>query len=205
MGFAVPAASAAFTAIKGATAAMQASQGLMTALRVASAGMQIMKGMQAKQRYNTQARYRQLEGRVEAVQEKEKGNEILRRIKVGLANNIALSGATGFDIADLTVQGRMNFGVMRPGSIEFSTSQDNQDIIGLQTNRDVDDLRAAGNSALMGGIAGAIGSFANSPQIGTAPDVVTNPISTMGPRLQPAPTFYNPYIRPKLTAGDLFR
>lgn len=203
MGWVVPVAQA--------VGAVSSSGGLMTALKFGSAFGAIMMGKATQDRYNTMAKYRMLEGRVEAVQANEKGNEVLRRINVALADNIALTGAAGFNMADATVQGRMNFGVMRPGSIEFSTAKSNQDVAMIYASRDANDMRAAGRQAFMGGIVSAMGTLASggmdAAQIGTAPAGAVT--SSYGPRLVSAPTFSNPMLsmnlRPQLTAGGLFR
>lgn len=65
---------------------------LMSALQYRST---VAAGKAEQEFYNAQARNRRLQGRVEAVEAKEKGNEILRRAKAAIASNITGGYASG--------------------------------------------------------------------------------------------------------------
>lgn len=171
----VPAISAAATAFSTASAGTQ----LMTGLRIVSGFMKLKQGLDRARDLRRAANYEILEGRVEAVRERERGVEILRRMKVALADNIALTGATGFDFADATIQNRMTFGVMRPGSIEYSTSRDNRAMAMMGANRRAADFRSAAKSATMTGVIGFLGDIGGAGQdlglLGTGQSPTTMP------------------------------
>ena len=154
---------------------------VMLALKVGASIMQFEAGRQAKKQYNAQARYKQLEGRIEAVKEKERGNEVLRRINIAMAENAAVAAATNINPISGTIRDRINQGILRPGATDFYTSRDNATIALLNANAQAQDLRAAGQQAFRQGMIGAATTLASGfddfSGIGSAPAASTTSVA----------------------------
>jgi len=89
---------------------------VMSALQYRST---VAAGKAEQEFYNAQARNRRLQGRVEAVEAKEKGNEILRRAKVALASNLAGGYASAVIPTVGSVQTVSRQQGIRPGLVDF--------------------------------------------------------------------------------------
>ena len=91
-----------------------------TALSAMSAMAQISAGEKAKEAYDQRARNEQLRGRVEAVNAKKKGVEVLKRTNASLASIIAGAGRQGLTLRSGTVRDREVFLVRRPASVSYT-------------------------------------------------------------------------------------
>jgi len=129
-------------------------------------------GKSEQEFYNAQARNRRLQGRVEAVEAKEKGNEILRRAKVALASNLAGGYASAVIPTVGSVQTVSRQQVLRPASLDFGITEMDALLAVEQANREAGYLeyrgqmaasqartKALGNLAMAGFQAGLSGAF----------------------------------------------
>ena len=97
--------------------------------------------------YNAQARNRRLQGRVEAVEAKEKGNEILRRTKAALASNLAGGYASSVIPTVGSVQTVSRQQVLRPASLDFGITEMDALLAVEQANREAGYLEYRGQMA----------------------------------------------------------
>lgn len=129
-------------------------------------------GKSEQEFYNAQARNRRLQGRVEAVEAKEKGNEILRRTKAALASNLAGGYASAVIPTVGSVQTVSRQQVLRPASLDFGITGMDALLAVEQANREAGYLeyrgqmaasqartQALGNLAMAGFQAGLSGAF----------------------------------------------
>lgn len=120
-----------------------------------NAVMSVKKGMDAKAGYKAQARTAELEGRVEAVKEKERGIEQLKNTRKALASVSAIASAGGLEPTIGTPQDIGTFNVLNPGINDFITSKDNEATAIASATAKARDLRYAGKQAMTGGLIGA--------------------------------------------------
>ena len=142
---------------------------VMSALQYRST---VAAGKAEQEFYNAQARNRRLQGRVEAVEAKEKGNEILRRTKAALASNLAGGYASAVIPTVGSVQTVSRQQVLRPASLDFGITEMDALLAVEQANREAGYLeyrgqmaasqartQALGNLAMAGFQAGLSGAF----------------------------------------------
>lgn len=133
---------------------------ISTGLSVASAFAQIKQGQDAKKAYYAQARYKELEGRVEAVKAKEQGIKALEATRRALASVNASAVAGGLEPNIGTPVDIATFNVIRPGTGDFFTARDNASLAISSANAQAEDLRFAGRQAKKQGYLSALGSIA---------------------------------------------
>ena len=142
-----------------------------TALSAMSAMAQISAGEKAKEAYEQRARNEQLRGRVEAVNAKKKGVEVLKRTNASLASIIAGAGRQGLALTSGTVRDREVFLVRRPASEDFSDTAFTASMALMTADMRASDLRGAGEQARLQGQIGAFstlaGAFTNAMSIGS--------------------------------------
>ena len=142
-----------------------------TALSAMSAMAQVSAGEKAKEAYEQRARNEQLRGRVEAVNAKKKGVEVLKRTNASLASIIAGAGRQGLALTSGTVRDREVFLVRRPASEDFSDTAFNASMALMTADMRASDLRGAGEQARLQGQIGAFstlaGAFTNAMSIGS--------------------------------------
>ena len=142
---------------------------VMSALQYRST---VAAGKAEQEFYNAQARNRRLQGRVEAVEAKDKGNEILRRTKAALASNLAGGYASSVIPTVGSVQTVSRQQVLRPASLDFGITEMDALLAVEQANREAGYLeyrgqmaasqartQALGNLAMAGFQAGLSGAF----------------------------------------------
>ena len=121
--------------------------------------------------YDQRARNEQLRGRVEAVNAKKKGVEVLKRTNASLASIIAGAGRQGLALTSGTVRDREVFLVRRPASEDFSDTAFNASMALMTADMRASDLRGAGEQARLQGQIGAFstlaGAFTNAMSIGS--------------------------------------
>tara|TARA_R100000329_G_C7616959_1_gene219102 strand:- start:1960 stop:2514 length:555 start_codon:yes stop_codon:yes gene_type:complete len=149
----------------------------------ASALMQYQAGKEAKKGYESQAKFKALEGRVEGVKAKEQGTEALRNARKLLANITATARSGGLEPNIGTPVDFGIFNIINPAFRDFQTAKDNQLFIKMQTNAQVEDLLRAGREAKAQGVANALGTlgsgFANY-QATRTPNTSTTTTNTSG-------------------------
>lgn len=104
-------------------------------------------GKVAQEAANVEARNRRLQGRVEAVEAKEKGNEILRRTKAALASNIAGGYASGVIPTVGTVQTVSRQQVLKPASLDVGITEMDALLATEKANREARYLEYQGQMA----------------------------------------------------------
>ena len=117
---------------------------VMSALQYRST---VAAGKAEQEFYNAQARNRRLQGRVEAVEAKEKGNEILRRTKAALASNLAGGYASSVIPTVGSVQTVSRQQVLRPASLDFGITEMDALLAVEQANREAGYLEYRGQMA----------------------------------------------------------
>ncbi len=133
-------------------------------LSAASAMMQIRSGAVQKKRYEEQARWKKINGSIEAAKHREQGVSILREINESLATVVAGAEATGVVAFQGSAQDRATFRVMAPGMEDFKTTSMNTELALLGAAAQASDLQAAGKQAYLAGVAGAFGTMGSSAQ-----------------------------------------
>ena len=131
-----------------------------TGLSVASAFAQIKQGQDAKKAYYAQARYKELEGRIEAVKAKEQGIKALEATRRALASVNATAFAGGLEPTIGTPNTFAVSQVIKPGTTDFFTARANADFAITSSLAQAEDLRFAGRQARKQGLMSGIGSFA---------------------------------------------
>lgn len=145
-----------------ALASASALQTASMAFSAFSAFMTIKQGMDTKRAYNAQARQAELEGRVEAVREKERGIQVLANTRKALASVSAIASAGGLEPTIGTPQDIGTFNVLNPGINDFITSKDNEASAIASASAKARDLRYAGKSAMTGALISAGTSLATA-------------------------------------------
>jgi len=133
--------------------------GIGLLLQVAKYKATLAGGKATQQFYDAQARNERLKGRVEAVEAKEKGNEILRRAKAALAANIA----GGYASAVIPTKGSARvYGqqqILRPAALDFGIMQEEAILAIEQANRQASYLEYRGQMARSQAKSQAIGGL----------------------------------------------
>jgi len=133
--------------------------GIGLVLQVAKYKATLAGGKATQQFYDAQARNERLKGRVEAVEAKEKGNDILRRAKAALAANIA----GGYASAVIPTKGSARvYGqqqILRPAALDFGITQEESILAIEQANRQASYLEYRGQMARSQAKSQAIGGL----------------------------------------------
>ena len=129
-----------------------------------SAFMQIRAGAAQRRRYEEQARWKKINGSIEAAKHREQGVSILRQMNESLASVVAGAEASGVVAFQGSAQDRATFRVMAPGMEDFKSTSRNAELAMLGAAAQARDLQAAGKQAYLAGVAGAMGTLAGSAQ-----------------------------------------
>ena len=122
---------------------------------------QMTAGERAKEAYEQRARNEELNSRIEAVNAKKKGIEVLKRTNASLASIIAGSPRQGLAFSG-TVLDRGVFLVQRPASDDFSDTAFNASMALATGQMRASDYRAAGEQARLQGQIGAFSTMATA-------------------------------------------
>lgn len=133
---------------------------ISTGISAVTAVMAIQQGQDAKKAYYSQARYKELEGRIEAVKAKEQGIKALENTRRALASVNASARAGGLEPNIGTPVDIATFNVIKPGTADFFTARDNASLALSSAKAQAEDLRFAGKQALKQGYISAMGSIA---------------------------------------------
>ena len=159
---------------------------LALALASGSALMQYQAGREVKKGYESKAKFKALEGRVEGVKAKEQGTEALRNARKLLANITATARSGGLEPNIGTPVDFGIFNIINPAFRDFQTAKDNQLFIRMQTNAQVEDLLRAGREAKAQGVANALGTLSagimNASRVGGPPADTNTPTSNTSGR-----------------------
>ena len=145
-------------------------QTVAIAMSAMSAMAQMSAGEKAKQAYEERAKNERLRSRVEAVNARKQGVEVLKRTNASLASVIAGSPRQGLALRSGTVQDRSVFLVQAPASDDFNTTAFNAYMSIATGQMRANDLSRAGDQARLQGQIGAFSTmsmaFANASSIG---------------------------------------
>ena len=130
-------------------------QTVAIAMSAMSAMAQMSAGERAKEAYEERSKNEKLRSRVEAVNARKRGVEVLKRTNASLASVIAGSPKQGLALRSGTVRDRDVFLVQRPASDDFSTTAFNASMSLLTGQMRADDLSRAGDQARLQGQIGA--------------------------------------------------
>ena len=135
-----------------------------------SAMAQMTAGEKAKEAYEERAKNEKLRSRVEAVNARKRGVQVLKETNRNLASIVAGSPKQGLALRSGTVQDRSVFLVQAPASDDFSTTAFNATMAIATGQMRANDLSRAGDQALLQGQIGALSTvsmaFANASSIG---------------------------------------
>ena len=131
-----------------------------TGISVATAFAQIKQGEATKKAYYAQARYKELEGRIEAVKAKEQGIRALENTRRALASVNASARAGGLEPTIGTPVDIGTFNIIKPGTTDFFTAKDNASLALSSAKAQAEDLRFAGRQAKKQGYLSALGTIA---------------------------------------------
>ena len=145
-------------------------QTVAIAMSAMSAMAQMSAGERAKEAYEERAKNEKLRSRVEAVNARKRGVQVLKETNRNLASIVAGSPKQGLALRSGTVQDRSVFLVQAPASDDFSTTAFNATMAIATGQMRANDLSRAGDQALLQGQIGALSTvsmaFANASSIG---------------------------------------
>ena len=145
-------------------------QALALAASAMSAMAQMSAGEKAKEAYEERAKNERLRSRVEAVNARKQGVEVLKRTNASLASVLAGSPRQGLALRSGTVQDRSVFLVQAPASDDFNTTAFNAYMSIATGQMRANDLSRAGDQARLQGQIGAFSTmsmaFANASSMG---------------------------------------
>lgn len=145
-------------------------QALALATSAMSAMAQMTAGEKAKEAYEERAKNEKLRSRVEAVNARKRGVQVLKETNRNLASIVAGSPKQGLALRSGTVQDRSVFLVQAPASDDFSTTAFNATMAIATGQMRANDLSRAGDQAQLQGQIGAFSTmsmaFANAGSIG---------------------------------------
>lgn len=131
-----------------------------------SAFMQIRAGQAQKAMYSAKSAQAITQGRARALEAKQKGIEVLRRLNETLATTAARATTGGGTVNTLSLT---NY-AMKEGATEFYTSKDNATLAVGQANFQAQIYKTAGKQAMLNAYAGAAGTlgqgYYNQSQVG---------------------------------------
>ena len=128
-------------------------------LAVASAVTSIQQGNLRKKGYEASARYKDLEGRIQAVKAKEDGIKALKNTQKVLATINATASAGGLEPNIGTPVNLGQYYALNPGFSDFFTAKDNASLALSSAKAQADDLRFAGSQAQKQGYLNALGTL----------------------------------------------
>lgn len=140
-------------------ASASASTLIGTGLAVASAYASIKQGNLMKKGYQASARYKELEGRIEAVKAKEQGIKALENTRKVLATINATARAGGLEPNIGTPVDIGQYYALNPGFSDFFTAKDNASLALSSAKAQADDLRMAGKQAQNQGYISALSTL----------------------------------------------
>ena len=140
-------------------ASASASTLIGTGLAVASAYTSIKQGNLRKKGLDASARYKELEGRIEAVKAKEQGIKALENTRKVLATINATARAGGLEPNIGTPVDIGQYYALNPGFSDFFTAKDNASLALTSAKAQADDLRQAGKEAKNQGVISALGTL----------------------------------------------
>ena len=147
-------------------------QALALAASAMSAMAQVSAGEKAKEAYEERAKNERLRSRVEAVNARKQGVEVLKRTNASLASVLAGSPRQGLALRSGTVQDRSVFLVQAPASDDFNTTAFNAYMSIATGQMRANDLSRAGDQARLQGQIGAFSTmsmaFANASSMGSS-------------------------------------
>ena len=145
-------------------------QALALAASAMSAMAQVSAGEKAKEAYEERAKNERLRSRVEAVNARKQGVEVLKRTNASLASVLAGSPRQGLALRSGTVQDRSVFLVQAPASDDINTTAYNAYMSIATGQMRANDLSRAGDQARLQGQIGAFSTmsmaFANASSMG---------------------------------------
>ena len=145
-------------------------QTVAIAMSAVSAMAQMSAGEKAKEAYEERAKNEKLRSRVEAVNARKRGVQVLKETNRNLASIVAGSPKQGLALRSGTVRDRGVFLVQRPASEDFSTTAFNATMAIATGQMRANDLSRAGDQARLQGQIGAFSTmsmaFANAGSIG---------------------------------------
>jgi len=112
-------------------------------------------GAYARAQYDAQAAQERLRGRAQALQYKQQGIEVLRRLNENLASTVARAAAGGVDPLSGSALNLQNY-AMREGMRDYNQSRDNALIATGMSEYQAQQYKAAGKSAYRSGMIGAL-------------------------------------------------
>ena len=125
-----------------------------------SAFAQVKAGQEQKKAFYSQARFKELEGRIEAVKAKEQGIRALENTRRALASVNASARAGGLEPTIGTPVDIGTFNIIKPGTTDFFTAKDNASLALSSAKAQAEDLRFAGRQAKKQGYISALGTIA---------------------------------------------
>ena len=150
-------------------------QALALATSAMSAMAQMSAGEKAKEAYEERAKNEKLRSRVEAVNARKRGVQVLKETNRNLASIVAGSPKQGLALRSGTVQDRSVFLVQAPASDDFSTTAFNATMAIATGQMRANDLSRAGDQARLQGQLGALSTasmaFANASSMGSSNSV----------------------------------
>lgn len=136
-------------------------------------------GAYARAEYDARAAQEKLRGRAQALQYKQQGIEVLRRLNENLASTVARAAAGGVDPLSGSALNLQNY-AMREGMRDYNQSRDNALIATGMSEYQAQQYKAAGKAAYRTGLLSAITQAAVT---GTTP----RPKPTTTPTTTPTP------------------
>ena len=146
------------------------------ALSAVSAVMTIKQGLDTKAGYKAQARTAELDGRKNAVKERERGVQVLINTNRALASVGAIASAGGLEPTIGTPLDIGTFDILNPGVNDFITSKANESNAIASATAKARDLRYAGKQAMTGALISAGTTLASASMtaggIGSSPGLM---------------------------------
>lgn len=165
-------------------ASASASTLIGTGLALATAYTSIKQGNLRKKGLDASARYKELEGRIEAVKAKEQGNKALENTRKVLATINATARAGGLEPNIGTPVDIGQYYALNPGFSDFFTAKDNASLALSSAKAQAEDLRQAGREAKNQGVISALGTLSmaslNLSGIGGPPATAPKPMTGIG-------------------------
>ena len=127
-----------------------------------SAFAQVKAGQEQKKAFYSQARFKELEGRIEAVKAKEQGIRALENTRRALASVNASARAGTLEPTIGTPVDIGTFNIIKPGTTDFFTARDNASLALSSAKAQAEDLRFAGRQAKKQGYLSALGTLASA-------------------------------------------
>lgn len=141
-------------------------------------------GAYARAEYDARAAQERLRGRAQALQYKQQGIEVLRRLNENLASTVARAAAGGVDPLSGSALNLQNY-AMREGMRDYNQSRDNALIATGMSEYQAQQYKAAGKAAYRTGLLSAITTIGTTAAGAMKKPTPTTPTPTTTPT--PAP------------------